>query len=949
MPPLARLAARMLRSPQLAAQLCSVRLASGMPMQPPRTAAVRPPTLEAALPRLQHRCPRKEVPRMSAPNLAPPERVSAAAHPARSPLRLSAAQQEASFAPPPLWKLLAVSLLLFLVVAEWLQPLPQLSPLTELYDIRPFLVVFGCALLLDGLRVPFGWGILLKCSLAIGLVGYLFYPDMFVRLSWLPTMTSHVREDVLLTLQGHYEQIGGETRTLLFAAGWCMMTSVVHALLIQRQQAMWLGGVTLLYLLLMQLIFGIDTTGGVLRSFLWTGLLLALLLPDRLMRTRGVPLPPVRALRWSAAALIPVILCAVLGWYGWKPDGAADRQQLMRPLDYSFLNSWPFQSQWPFIGGTAQAAAPAVSNLIAKTGYSTDDSFLGGPIQPDNTVAFEARTSELTYWRGESRSVYTGKGWQQTAAKLQPYRQTDTSAASGQQHSETATGIAQPDSAASTATADIAIISQEVTLPTPLATKLLFTGGPLLKADLLKSAQGSVIPPESLRYDMASDAYSLPELSDPAVYYRIEARKPQSDPAVLRQDRGPYPEDITDDNLQLPTELPERVRELARAITAQAANPYDKAAAIADYLRTQYRYSMSEPTTPAANEDFVDHFLFVDRNGYCDQFSTAMTVLLRAVGVPARWIKGYAPGTETQDTAADMTLPSPSQSSSPATPSSAAPADSLGQALAAPASSPAAVPGSQQPVLHTVVVRNRDAHSWVEVYFPGTGWVAFDPTPGFSGGTGVVSTDTGTGNAAAVGGSPSIVAHAQASTVIGATLGAAPASEPGVQLSLTGVTPSSNNGGSQTSTMLQNIDQSLHAWLGMAAALPYRGRLIAVLAAALAAVIALFFIARSKKMLLLLPLRTYPGSVKKPYQQELLLMNSLWRRLYRIYGGKAPHETMREYIARIHEADEERRTALTEFAGLYELTSYNPLRRRPVTRRTLRDLWRRMSGSTRRR
>jgi hypothetical protein len=130
------------------------------------------------------------------------------------------------------------------------------------------------------------------------------------------------------------------------------------------------------------------------------------------------------------------------------------------------------------------------------------------------------------------------------------------------------------------------------------------------------------------------------------------------------------------------------VKSTAEQVTENRLTPYAKAVAIEQYLSQTFPYSLEKSTVPSRNEDFVSHFLFVDRTGYCDHFSTAMVVMLRSVGVPARWVKGFAPGTAgaTEDNG-----------------------------------------------LQEVVVGNQDAHSWVEVYFPSMGWVPFEPTPGFSG------------------------------------------------------------------------------------------------------------------------------------------------------------------------------------------------------------------------
>jgi transglutaminase-like putative cysteine protease len=147
--------------------------------------------------------------------------------------------------------------------------------------------------------------------------------------------------------------------------------------------------------------------------------------------------------------------------------------------------------------------------------------------------------------------------------------------------------------------------------------------------------------------------------------------------AELRQSRSDYPGEIRDTYLQLPP-LDPRVRELAEEITAGSNTEYDKAASIESYLMAHYSYSLDlsgpRPADPLA------HFLFVRRAGHCEYFASAMTVMLRAVGIPARYVTGFLPG-EYNDLAGDY------------------------------------------------IIRASDAHSWVEVYFPDYGWITFDPTP----------------------------------------------------------------------------------------------------------------------------------------------------------------------------------------------------------------------------
>jgi transglutaminase-like putative cysteine protease len=140
-----------------------------------------------------------------------------------------------------------------------------------------------------------------------------------------------------------------------------------------------------------------------------------------------------------------------------------------------------------------------------------------------------------------------------------------------------------------------------------------------------------------------------------------------------------YPLWIASRYLALPPGLPPRVTELARQITVGAATPYARAQAIEAYLRA-IPYSLDVPVPPTGR-DVVDYYLFDLRRGYCDYAATAMAVLARSVGLPARLIIGYAPGRYDSTT---------------------------GQ----------------------VVITEAEAHSWPEIYFSGVGWVAFEPTGG---------------------------------------------------------------------------------------------------------------------------------------------------------------------------------------------------------------------------
>lgn len=252
-----------------------------------------------------------------------------------------------------------------------------------------------------------------------------------------------------------------------------------------------------------------------------------------------------------------------------------------------------------------------------------------------------------THWRGLSYAVYTGQGWALSEEQERSLRAGDL--------------IPLPDTA----------------------------------------GQMSIRQQVHWRYDNRSTRYSLglPERIDQAstavfrdqtdlvrllgqgpVRYEIISLLPEPGTDLLWQARSnDVPPDIMLRYTQLPDDLPQRVRDLAQEVAATADSPYAQALALESFLR-QYPYDLSI-SAPPGDVDVVDYFLFDLQRGYCDYFASAMVVMARSLGLPARIAVGYA----------------------------AQPPDAEGMQM----------------------IRQSDAHSWSEIYFAGVGWVEFEPTASF--------------------------------------------------------------------------------------------------------------------------------------------------------------------------------------------------------------------------
>jgi transglutaminase-like putative cysteine protease len=203
----------------------------------------------------------------------------------------------------------------------------------------------------------------------------------------------------------------------------------------------------------------------------------------------------------------------------------------------------------------------------------------------------------------------------------------------------------------------------------PIGTNVFFL------ADKPQSLTGNF---RQVSIDAGGAVYNL-DLDHPINRYEADSQLIEPDAAELRLAPNIVPGGM-EDYLRLPP-LDIRITKLAEEITASAPNNYDKALVMELYLRTRFGYSLDLPRS--VPRDPLAFFLFERKEGHCEYFASSMAVMLRSLRIPSRLVTGFRGGEFN---------------------------DLTGQ----------------------YVVRASNAHSWVEAYFPGYGWVSFDPTPGGS-------------------------------------------------------------------------------------------------------------------------------------------------------------------------------------------------------------------------
>ncbi len=199
----------------------------------------------------------------------------------------------------------------------------------------------------------------------------------------------------------------------------------------------------------------------------------------------------------------------------------------------------------------------------------------------------------------------------------------------------------------------------------------------------LATAKELYYPTQEVAIDPEGGLRSPVQLVD-GLTYTVVSEVPYRNRSILRTAPTLYSASIRKFYLSVPPEIATKVRQQTEEILAKSpkpiTSPYEQALFLTQVLKQRYSLQEEVPFL-ADNEDLVEAFLFKQRGGYADHFSTVLTIMLRSIGIPARLAVGFAPG-------------------------------------------------DFNPFTGLYVVRNTDAYALTEVYFPKYGWFAFDPIPG---------------------------------------------------------------------------------------------------------------------------------------------------------------------------------------------------------------------------
>ena len=518
--------------------------------------------------------------------------------------------------------------------------------MTDTGYISGFLVATVLFFLVSFLQIPLLISFLTRVVIILGGLYFLFPAGGVSPFEWMTLFLSDLTSNGWRILTGNWYELSDVFRSFLFLVLLSIMSFLLFYWTVHLRRIFFFLFFTVVYVAVIDTFTLYDATFAIIRIFGIGFLLLGLITMYRTLEAHHFSkVPRYLPIRMSIVITGALLLTGIVGTLAPKPG-----PQWEDPVP--FLQS---------------AVTGDLSNQSGtqRIGYGDNDEQLGGGFLDDDTPVFLGSIERGMYWRGETKDFYSGVGWQNTTPES---------------FNE---NTLMDEPVDSTNAAEREVREAGVQMYNQIRFPHLFYPGELYSSMINENNSDPIVLDEyTARAEIRSgdDPLSLEQYSFEFVdtSYNIDGLKNVS---------GNDPDEVVEYYTQLPDTVPERVFELAAELTEDAGNRYDQAKAIEDHFAgPEFTYETEDVPVPQQGEDYVDQFLFETQRGYCDNFSTSMIVLLRTLDIPARWVKGFTPGT--------------------------------------------LVDSNEDVNVYTV--SNSNAHSWVEVYFPGEGWVAFEPTKGFS-------------------------------------------------------------------------------------------------------------------------------------------------------------------------------------------------------------------------
>ena len=427
----------------------------------------------------------------------------------------------------------------------------------------------------------------------------------------------------------------------------------VAAWFIYRRHQIWGAILPAGFALLINLFYALQQTGLYLIIFLLCALLLLVRLNlhalEQWWRGAAIGYASDISFDFLLYGTMFAVLLIVLAWLVPASAPGPSWLSVLEPLQEPWQG---VEDQFTRAFNTLNAVARPSSTAFIGTALT-----MGGPVHLGQQPVMDIQADTGRYWRATVYDKYTGIGWISTHLDALNLDANDP-------RLNRSVGFMRAE------------VTQTVRLYLP-DQNILYAEAQPIRFDIpteVRYAQSPQSESNSASFDLTLVRARRPIRAGSV--YHVASMISLADEDSLRADSTQYPAWISKTYLQLPAELPPRVRDLAETITATYSNPYDKAAAIEAYLRSHIKYN-ENVIAPPPGRDGVDYTLFDRPEGYCNYYASAMAVMLRASGIPARVASGYTMG-EYKDG-----------------------------------------------VFHIV---EANAHSWPEVYFPSYGWIEFEPT-----------------------------------------------------------------------------------------------------------------------------------------------------------------------------------------------------------------------------